>query len=835
MGTRTETWDEAERHSPFEPAVASKQETMILQLEGISLLQRSLIVNAPLSQKLKNITDAIVRLFDADFCRLWLNRPGDLCEKGCIHAEVQQEQPVCLDRERCLHLLASSGRYTHTDGKGHRRVPFGCHKIGQVASGDKHRCIVNDAANDPCVHDHGWARELGLVSFAGFQLQAPGGKMLGVLALFAKHPIAPAEVAMLDGLSSAVALVVEQAMVDEAPREAHECLEALVDNAGVPTITLNSQFRITRFNRAFESLTGRSARDMIGKSTEALFPPGLSQNSMERIRKTASGLPLDGVEIGIQHLDGSVRTVIWNSATLFGSDGKTPMATIAQGQDITKRKQAEELLCHSEARYRALFQGSADCILIADAETKMLRYANPAACRFLGYSEAELKAMAMGDVHPKDEALRVVAAVEALVHSDDLPLDIPLIPCIRKDGAIVYADVRFVNIAVDGRANLAGFFRDITNRKQADEARAQKTMLLEAHLETSIYGILAVDRAGHAILLNNRFGELWNIPRPVLETKDDAQMLEWVLKQLKHPEEFTQKVAYLYEHTDETCKDEIEFADGRCFFRYSSPLISAEGVYCGRIWYFSDITARKQAEEKLRQTLADLECSNRELEQFAYVASHDMQEPLRMVSSYTQLLARRYQGRLDADADEFIAFAVDGANRMQRLITDLLDYSRVGTRARGYEPTDCTAVLDHALANLKAAIEESGAVVTHDPLPTVMADRMQMVQVLQNLIGNAIKFRVGKSPRIHLSAAQKENEWVFCVRDDGIGIEPQYAERIFNIFQRLHTREEYPGTGIGLAICKKIVERHAGRIWVESQPAKGSAFYFSIPRGGTGL
>jgi light-regulated signal transduction histidine kinase (bacteriophytochrome) len=249
----------------------------------------------------------------------------------------------------------------------------------------------------------------------------------------------------------------------------------------------------------------------------------------------------------------------------------------------------------------------------------------------------------------------------------------------------------------------------------------------------------------------------------------------------------------------------------------------------------SDITERRRAAEKTKTLLAELDRSNKELEQFAYVASHDLQEPLRMVSSYTQLLARRYQGRLDSNADEFIAFAVDGAARMQRLINDLLAYSRVSTRGKEFEVTDCNTACELALANLRTAIDESGAVVTRGLLPTVMADRLQFGQLFQNLIGNAIKYHSDKPPTVHISAEQKGNEWVFSIRDNGIGIDPQYANRIFVIFQRLHTREEYPGTGIGLAICKKIVERHAGRIWVESQLGNGATFCFTIPIGEDGL
>jgi len=261
-----------------------------------------------------------------------------------------------------------------------------------------------------------------------------------------------------------------------------------------------------------------------------------------------------------------------------------------------------------------------------------------------------------------------------------------------------------------------------------------------------------------------------------------------------------------------------------------------------------ETTERKQAEASFRQLNDELEAkvqertaelkevnasllySNRELEQFAYVASHDLQEPLRAVNSYAQLLARKYQGNLDAKADKYLGYIMEGATRMQQLINDLLDFSRVGTRGRPLQPTACEAVLSQVLDHLQVAIAENQALVTHNPLPTVMGDETQLVQVFQNLIANAIKFRREQPPQVQISAVQQDNVWVFSVRDNGIGMEAEYFERIFIIFQRLHSRAEYPGTGIGLAACKKIVERHGGRIWVESALGVGSTFYFTIPQ-----
>ena len=271
-------------------------------------------------------------------------------------------------------------------------------------------------------------------------------------------------------------------------------------------------------------------------------------------------------------------------------------------------------------------------------------------------------------------------------------------------------------------------------------------------------------------------------------------------------------------------------------------LLGRQDEIIGTFGLSRDITARKTAEEALATKAEELARSNRELEQFAYVASHDLQEPLRMIASYTQLLARRYEGRLDKDANEFISYAVEGATRMQTLINDLLSYSRLGTRGKPFSATDCNEVLARARENLKFAIQDAKATLTSSPLPTVIGDGSQLTQLLQNLISNAVKFRGATPPQVDISVELKPApgqspdaeprvcEWVFAVRDNGIGIEPQYFERIFVIFQRLHTREQYPGTGIGLAICKKIVERHGGRIWVKSVPGEGATFFFTLPQ-----
>jgi len=379
---------------------------------------------------------------------------------------------------------------------------------------------------------------------------------------------------------------------------------------------------------------------------------------------------------------------------------------------------------------------------------------------------------------------------------------------------------------------------ELAERKRAEKSLRDSEVLYHSLVDTLPINILRKDLRGRVTYGNRGYCERMGRPLSELLGKTDYDLFpkEHADKYLTDDEKVIRS-GKMFEDIEEH-----RTGDGEKLYVHvlKAPVRDARGDIVGTQVIFWDVTARKLAEEQLEKTAAELARSNKELEQFAYVASHDLQEPLRMITSYTQLIARRYKDQLDADAREFMHFAVDGAQRMQKLIQALLEYSRVGTRGKPFAQVKCGEILQAALDNLKLAVEESGAAVTHDPLPEIMADPVQLTQLFQNLIGNALKFRGKDAPRIHVGVARNARadaaslnvppyEWIVCVRDNGIGIEPQYFERIFVIFQRLHTQDKYPGTGIGLAICKKIVERHGGRIWLESKPGEGTSFYFTLP------
>jgi PAS domain S-box-containing protein len=382
--------------------------------------------------------------------------------------------------------------------------------------------------------------------------------------------------------------------------------------------------------------------------------------------------------------------------------------------------------------------------------------------------------------------------------------------------------------------------RDITERKRAEAERLRLLMLVEQqrvriqNLLDNVPGIVWEARGKPG-------GQKVEFVNSYAETMLGYSTEEWmnsssdIWQKIVHPDDMPSAIEQATSIYQSGQPGSMQF---RCITRdrrvidveaHTSILLDEKGEPRGACGVMMDVSERKHAEDMLARYSLDLMRSNEELKQFAYVASHDLQEPLRMVASYLQLLERRYADKLDDDAREFIGYAVDGATRMKSLITDLLTYSRVQTQQKALDAVNLEKVLDESLHYLSATIEENQAMITHDPLPVVKGDEGLLRQLLQNLIGNAIKYRRDAPPQIHIGAEKGKNYWQFCVRDNGIGIESQYLDRIFIIFQRLHAKGKYPGTGIGLSICKKVVERHGGRIWAESEIGKGTTFYFTIP------
>ncbi|MGE5351023.1 MAG: PAS domain S-box protein [Acidobacteriota bacterium] len=416
-----------------------------------------------------------------------------------------------------------------------------------------------------------------------------------------------------------------------------------------------------------------------------------------------------------------------------------------------------------------------------------------------------------------------------LIGTMDISRDEPGHPYTLEDQFFLQNIADRIALAIFNAQLYSNNLHEISVRKQTEITLRQKEELLAeaqrlTHLGSYQYYI-SENKLNFSDELFRIFGLEPSGESPTLEeiiSRVQREDLELFSKTLKLP--MDGKNSYEAEYR-------LQLPDGtqKYVLSKSKPVINEAGRLEEVLGAVLDITERKKSEEELKQTLTELERSNKDLEQFAYVASHDLQEPLRMVSNFTQLFARRYRNRLDSNADEFIEFIVEGAMRMQHLIRDLLLYSRLSARTKNFEPVDFKAVMEKVLSNLKLFIEESQATVNFGQMPVIAADPMQIEQLFSNLIINAIKFHNHEKPVVKVNCSFQNKDWVFSVQDNGIGIEPDYHERIFVIFQRLHERSEYPGTGIGLAICKKVVEYHGGRIWVDSEQGKGSTFYFSIP------
>lgn len=489
-----------------------------------------------------------------------------------------------------------------------------------------------------------------------------------------------------------------------------------------------------------------------------------------------------------------------------------------------ERREADEALRKSEINYRIVADNTYDCEFWLSPEGKYI-YISPSCKRITGYSREEVLSdpeLLYHIIHPEDTAIYERHRHESKeMKQGELQFRI-----IRRDGMSRWIEHN-CHAVFDGAGKFLGTRgsnRDITNRRQAED-EIKHLAFFTASIINSLPGIFyLLDEHARLIRWNENVGTVTGYSTEELSRMSPLEFFGEDERQL-----ITEKLEEVFTKGQSIAEAKLISKDGKetpYFFRGERILLDDKKYLIGM---GIDITERKRAEEALEKATEELIRSKADLIQLTNVASHDLQEPLRMIASCVQLLAKRYKGKIDENADDLIKHAVNGAKRMQEQIKDVLDYLQTETSEGKFRTVDLSKVAEEAITSLKDAIDESGAIVNYHQMPTIMADFGQMSSLFQNLIGNAIKFRGEEPPKVYISAERRGNEWFFSVQDNGIGIAPEFTDRIFDIFKRLHTKEEYSGTGIGLAICKKIVKYHSGRIWVESKPGKGSTFFFTLP------
>jgi PAS domain S-box-containing protein len=614
-------------------------------------------------------------------------------------------------------------------------------------------------------------------------------------------------------------------------KESEAKYRGLLEAAPDGMVVVNQDGKIVLLNAQAEKQFGYHRDELLDKMVKSIIPEGFAERLIADGTRTAAEALAQQIGTGIElyglRKDGTSFPIEIMLSPLQSPEGILVTAAI---RDITVRKNADKHLAQMEAKYRGLMEAAPDGMVVVNERGEIVLL-NAHAEKQFRYWRDELLGQKVKSIIPEGFAERLIAdgtrtAAEALAQQIGTGIELT---GRRKDGSEFPIEIMLSPLESAEGTLVTAAIRDITVRRDADKHLAQMEARYRGLLEAAPDGMVVVNQQGEIVLLNAQAEKQFGYRRDELLSQQVTNII---------PEGFAERlIADGTRTAAEALAQQIGTGielnglrkDGSGFpiEIMLSPLESAEGILVTAA--IRDITTRKDAEAHLVENVKELNRSNEELEQFAYVASHDLQEPLRMVASYTQLLSRRYKGRLDADADEFIAFAVDGASRMQRLIQDLLAYSRVGKRGNELVDVSSEESLHQAVINLRGAIEESGALVTHDPLPRVLADENQLILLFQNLVGNAIKYQNHGVPKIHVSAARNgDPKWVFSVEDNGIGIDPKFFEKIFGMFQRLHKREEFAGTGMGLAICKKIVERHGGSISVESQPGMGATFHFTV-------
>ncbi len=660
------------------------------------------------------------------------------------------------------------------------------------------------------------------------------GKSFGAISIYSNkvNSFSENEITLLSNLADDLAYGIAYIRLQESEKKATEAIkesevkyrmlfEGMTEGFALNEIIINekgepSDFRFLSINPAFEIQTGLKAENITGRKASEILP-GLEKYWIESFGKVA----LTGKSIKFKNYLTNLNRYF--RVTSF-SPGKGFFAVMIE--NITSKVQAENELYQTKNYLENLINYSNTPIIVWNTENQIQLF-NRAFEHLTGYSSAEVEGKKLDFLFPNSSLKESREKIRLAITENLETIEIPImtknsnIRTVLWNSAKIYDnDRKVISTIAQGS--------DITERIKAEQAVEKAMEKLDMALENGNIGIWEWDIRKDTFELDKRMKQMFGLEPGSTENTYDAFEKHIYEDDLPHMRNAFRQAIENDIPLDTVYR--IKLNNEKINYISSKALVEKDnnGMPVRMSGVCFDITDMKKGTEKALFILNEnLLRSNKELEQFAYIASHDLQEPLRMVSSFTQLLSQRYKDKLDQDAQEFIQFAVDGANRMQGLINDLLEYSRIETRGKKFSPIDMHHVLGQTLKNLSLIIKEKNALVITDELPNVVADEGQMVQLFQNLVGNALKFCTS-SPIIHISGKEENDGYLFTVHDNGIGIEPQYFNKIFQIFQRLQPKDAYGGTGIGLSICKRIVERHGGKIWVESIPGKGSDFYFTL-------
>ncbi|MEH2077000.1 MAG: GAF domain-containing protein [Nostoc sp.] len=768
-----------------------------------------------------------------------------------------------------------------------------CQEQGQVV-------VVPDTLADEKLANNAIVTGYPYVRFyAGVPLITPKGDMLGTLCVIDQVPkeLSQKQVEALVALSH---LVIDQLELRRYVTEVSEVTEKLIaqeqaasvqseaartrTNNLLESITdgffaLDKKWRFTYINGQAERLLQKNQNELLGKNIWEVFPEIIGTRFYREYHKAI----LEQVSVEFEEFYPPLNCWL----QVHGYPAKDGLSIYFQ--DITERRRTAEALRESEERWQLALHGNNDGIWDWNLKTNEVFFSTQWK-EMLGYKDHEVSNgwdEWIKRIHPDERDLVLQAFQDHFAKKTPFYVCEYRVQCQNGSYKWILDRGQALWDALGDIVRMVGSYTDITDRKRADEElkrqnlrsqlfaeitlKIRESLQIDEILQTTVIEVQKLLQADRVLIFRLETDGSGTVVQEAVLPGWPVILGENILDQC-----FKEEYIERYRQGRVSAIEDVQAAHiqpcHREFLQEFAvranlvvPILVRDSIWglllahqCAapRQWnnfetellqqlanQIGIALSQAQLLEKETQQSQELVRSNAELEQFAYVASHDLQEPLRMVTSYLQLLERRYKNQLDANADQFITYAVDGARRMQTLINDLLNYSRLSTRGQAFKLVDCNLILRSAIANLQIAIADRKAIVTHDALPKVMADSTQLTQVFQNLIGNAIKFCQNKQPQIHIGVAKPNanldgeslnsipsvDEWLFSICDNGIGLESQYAERIFIIFQRLHGRDKYPGTGIGLAICKKIIERHGGRIWVESKPSQGSTFYFTIP------